>query len=135
MTITLSKGADALTLPEDLFWADEFDWSPVSQGLARSTTGALLVDIAVRTGGRSITLRGEGDTAWITRADLKTLSAWSKLPGQRFALDLRGQPFTVIFDHGTNDATTAINQAAVVAFSDISDTDFYCSLVLRFLEI
>lgn len=135
MTITLTKDATTLELPEDLFWIDEFSWSRVAQATERGTTGALLVDVAVRQGGRPITLQGEGNTAWITRADLKTLAAWSQLPGQQFALSLRGEAFTVIFDHGDGDTTNAIAQAAVVNFSDIGDGDFYCSLVLRFLEI
>ena len=135
MTITLTKGADTLELPQDLFWIDEFAWAKVAQETARSTTGALLVDVATRQGGRSITLQGQGDTAWITRAALKTIASWAQLPGQTFVLNLRGEVFTVIFDHGSGEATNAINQAAVVEFSDITDTDFYCSLELRFLEI
>ena len=135
MTITLTKDATTLELPEDLFWIDEFLWARVAQETTRSTTGALLVDVATRQGGRSITLQGQGNTAWITRAALKTVSSWAQLPGQTFALNLRGEVFTVLFDHGSGDTTNAINQAAVVEFSDIGDDDFYCSLVLRFLEI
>lgn len=135
MTITLTKDATTLGLPEDLFWIDEFSWARVAQETTRSTTGALLVDVATRQGGRSITLQGQGNTAWITRAVLKTVAAWAQLPGQTFTLNLRGEVFTVLFDHGTGDTTSAINQAAVVEFSDITDTDFYCSLVLRFIEV
>lgn len=135
MTITLTKDATTLELPEDLFWIDEFSWARVAQETTRSTTGALLVDVATRQGGRSITLQGQGNTAWITRAALKTVSSWAQLPGQTFTLNLRGEVFTVLFDHGSGDTTNAINQAAVVEFSDIADDDFYCSLVLRFLEI
>lgn len=133
--ITLTKDTETLTLPQDLFWLDEFEWSPVSQAVEYSTSGNLLVDIAVRQAGRSITLGGEGNSAWITRQDLQALSSWAKLPGQVFTLNLRGEEFNVIFDHGPNDQTKAIAQAAVVQFSDITSTDFYCNLVLRFLEI
>ena len=133
--ITLTKDTETLTLPQDLFWQDEFEWSPVAQAVEYSTNGALLVDIAVRQAGRSITLGGEGNSAWITRQDLQSLSNWAKLPGQVFTLDLRGQTFEVIFDHGTNEQTQAIAQAAVVQFSDMTSTDFYCNLALRFLEI
>ena len=133
--ITLTKDAATLELPQDLFWIDEFGWSNVSQAIRRTTNGALSVHVGVRQGGRSITLQGEGNTAWITRADLKKLAAWSRLPGERFTLNLRGETFVVIFDHGDGDTTNAINQAAVINFSDIGDDDFYCSLVLRFIEI
>ena len=135
MAITLTKDATTLGLPEDLFWIDEFSWARVAQETTRSTTGALLVDVATRQGGRSITLQGQGNTAWITRAALKTVYSWAQLPGKTFTLNLRGEVFEVLFDHGTGDTTSAINQAAVVEFSDITDTDFYCSLVLRFIEV
>jgi hypothetical protein len=135
MAITLTKDAVTLELPEDLFWIDEFSWAKVAQSTDRGTTGKLLVDVAVREGGRPITLQGEGNTAWIKRSALKELAAWSQLPGQQFAMSLRGEAFTVIFDHGEAEETKAINQAAVINFSDIGDDDFYCSLVLRFLEI
>ena len=133
--ITLTKGTETITLPQDLFWQDEFEWSPVSQSVEYSTSGALLVDIAVRQAGRPITLSGESNSAGITRQDLQTLSAWEKLPGQVFILNLRGQSFEVIFDHGSDTQTKAIAQTALVRFSDIASTDFYCNLVLRFLEI
>ena len=133
--ITLTKDTETLTLPQDLFWQDEFEWSPVSQSVEYSTNGALLVDIAVRQAGRTITLSGESNSAGITRQDLQTLSSWEKLPGQVFTLDLRGQSFEVIFDHGSEVQTKAIAQTALVRFSDITSTDFYCNLVLRFLEI
>ena len=133
--ITLIRDGVALELPQDLFWDDELTWTSVAQATERSTTGALLVDVAVRQGGRPITLQGEGNSAWITRASLKTLAAWSQQPGHEFTLNLRGETFTVIFDHGTEETTNAINHAAVVRFSDMTNTDFYCSLVLRFLEV
>ena len=133
--ITLIRHGVALELPQDLFWDDELTWTSVAQATERSTTGALLVDVAVRQGGRPITLQGEGNSAWITRASLKTLAAWSQQPGQEFTLNLRGETFTVIFDHGTEETTNAINHAAVVRFSDMTNTDFYCSLVLRFIEV
>lgn len=133
--IQLVNGAETLTLPRDLFWVDEFLWTSVAQELSRSTTGALLVDVATRTAGRTITLQGQGNTAWITRGALKTIAAWAQIPGHVFLLKLRGQEFDVIFDHGSGDETNAINQAALVEFSDLSDTDYYCSLELRFVEV
>ena len=84
---------------------------------------------------------------------LKTLSAWlagaalpasSALAAPPFPLKkteaewraiVSPAAYRVLFDHGTGDTTSAINQAAVVEFSDITDTDFYCSLELRFIEI
>ena len=47
---------------------------------------------------------------------------------------LLGQTFTVIFDHGTDEETRAMGMSAVVEYSDPEETDYYCSLTLRFIE-
>ena len=134
MEITLIKSGSALSLPSDLIWSDEFTWAAVSQSKERGLTGAWLIDVAVRNGGQPITLTGEGNSAWIERSALLTLNAWARIPGQRFTLELRGQTYTVIFDHGTEEETKAMAMSAVVDYSDPEETDYYCSLTLRFIE-
>lgn len=134
MTITIAKDGVVLALPPDLVWADELTWSAVSQSTERSITGALLVDAMARSGGRPITLAGDGNSAWIVRSALLTLKAWAAIPGQRFTLSVRGEVFTVIFDHGTEEETRALAMSAVVDYSDPEATDYYCRLTLRFLE-
>lgn len=135
MTIVLTRGATALALPEDLIWADELSWAAVAQKTERSITGALIVDTAPRVGGRPITLQGDGDSAWIDRATLLQLKAWADAPGQPLQLSLRGQLFNVMFDNGDAEETRALAMQSVVEFSDKQPGDYYCSLVLRFLEI
>lgn len=135
MTITLTKDGTSLELPEDLLWTDEFSWSAVAQSTQRGIDGHLIVDAMERMGGRPITLMGDGDSAWITRADLLTLKAWAAIAGQEFDLDVRGQAWTVIFDHGDAEEARAMGMSPVVDYSDMEDGDFYCSLVLRFIEI
>ena len=134
MTITLTKDGTTLELPEDLIWSDELTWSAVAQSKERGIWGTLIVDAMARNGGRPITLVGDGDSAWITRGTLLTLSAWARIPGQRFTLELPGQTFTGIFDHGTDEETRAMGMSAVVEYSDPEETDYYCSLTLRFIE-
>lgn len=135
MTITLTKDGSTLELPEDLLWPDEFSWAAVAQTTERGIDGHLIVDAMLRNGGRPITLQGDGDSAWITRADLLVLKTWAALPGQEFVLDLRGQVWDVIFDHGGADETRSMAMSPVVGYSDMEDGDFYCSLVLRFIEV
>ena len=100
MSITLTYNGTTATLSDRLHWADEFDWSPVEQETAYSTTGALLVDVAVKQGGQPITLEGTDTNAWISRALCSTLQAWAALPGIQLDLVLRGETHQVIFDHG-----------------------------------
>ena len=99
MSITLTYNGTTAHLSDRLHWADEFDWSPVEQATAYSTTGALLVDVAVKQAGQPITLEGTDTNAWITRALCSTLQAWAALPGIELALVLRGTTHAVIFDH------------------------------------
>ncbi len=136
MPITLTLDSEVLELPGDLIWANEFQWSPVSQSTGRSITGALLVDVGTRTGGRQIMLRGSEDSAWILRSGLLTLQSWAALPGQTFTLSHNGVDRTVIFDHGSEEQSGAIKQVQpVIGFSDPEPGDHYCSLEINFLEL
>ena len=99
MSITLTYNGTTAHLSDRLHWADEFDWSPVEQATAYSTTGALLVDVAVKQAGQPITLEGTDTNAWISRALCSTLKAWAALPGIQLDLVLRGTTHRVMFDH------------------------------------
>lgn len=120
----------ALTLPQDLLWADEFAWQQVEQATQYTTTGALVLDAWAKQAGRPITLRGDVDYGWCQRSTLATLNAWAALPGQSFTLSLRGTPRTVVFDH----AGGAIDAAPVVPYSDPLPDDHY-TLTLKFIEV
>lgn len=71
MSITL----DAITLPADLVWEDEFDWSPMAQSETYTLSGALVIESAQMLAGRPITLVGGDSAAWIDRATLAALYA------------------------------------------------------------
>ena len=86
MSITLTYNGTTATLSDRLQWSDEFDWSPVEQATAYSTTGALLVDVAVKQAGQPITLEGTDTNAWISRALCSTLKAWAALPGAQVSV-------------------------------------------------
>lgn len=135
ITLTPNQpGASSLELPEDLLWPDELTWSPITQSTERGIFGTLIVDVMQRHGGRPITLQGSGDSAWIRRDALKQIAAWLAVPGLKLMLNIRGEEFEVIFDHGSDEITRSIVMEDVYDFSDKKDDDYYCSLVLRFLE-
>lgn len=97
--ITLTYNGVTAHISDRLDWQDEFSWSPVDQATSYSTTGALLIDVALKQAGRPITLIGTETAAWITRALCSTLQAWAELPGIQLTLVLRGQARQVMFDH------------------------------------
>lgn len=99
MAITLTYNGTTAAISDRLQWTDEFAWSPVDQATAYSTTGALLVDVAVKQAGRPITLVGTETAAWISRALCATLQAWAALPGIELDLVVRGVTRRVLFDH------------------------------------
>ena len=63
----------SIVLPKDLQWADEFDWDPISQFVEYGTTGSLLIQESTKLKGRSITLIGTDNMAWLTRSQVETL--------------------------------------------------------------
>jgi len=130
MTMTLTAGATSVALDADLLWTDEHSWHPVEQSVERSITGAQIISVATRIGGRPITLQPEDDgSAWMTAVDVAQLKAWAAIAGQQLQLTLRGITRTVLFRH-----PDALEAVPVVHYSDVQDADWY-RLTLRFLEI
>lgn len=132
--IILTSGGVALDLPPDLIWVDELTASNVVQRSKRSAFGTLIISAMQLQGGQRITLQGEGGSAWIERRTLKQIKQWTSVPGLRLDLDIRGESFSVVFDHGDADETRALGMQSVIDFCDKQDDDYYGSLVLRFLE-
>ena len=96
-----------IALPEDLEWADEFEWSPVRQQVDVLLTGALSVEESTQLAGRPITLRsvqeGSRYAALATRAtveDLRALAATARTQATPMALTLPdGRTTTVLWRH------------------------------------
>lgn len=87
-----------LTLPDDLIWTDEWDWTAVAQETAYSLGGALMVQEGLRLAGRIITLEGGPEHAWATRAQVEALRALAEQPNLPRTLTLAdGRVFTVRF--------------------------------------
>lgn len=132
MTITLTVGGTVATLPEDLLWSDETQWSPVLQSAEHTLTGALIVSVAQRLAGRPITLQPPDESAaWMSRAVLEQLLTWAAIPGQQMVLGMRAVNRTVMWRH--QDAP-ALSAEPVVHFSDVDAADFYLT-TLRLIQI
>lgn len=99
MTITLTYNGTTAHISDRLDWVDEYEWSPVEQASAYSTTGRLLLDVALKQAGQPITLVGTDTAAWLKRSLCDTLQAWARLPGITLTLTLRGTAHQVVFNH------------------------------------
>lgn len=123
-----------IILPNDLLWADEFEWSAVESTNTYTLTGSLIVEQGVKQAGRPISLRAEPDMAWVTRATVDQLRAAAAIAGRQFQLVLEypndTRTFLVIFDTTSN----PISAAPVKGFPGHSASDFF-RVELKFLEI
>lgn len=131
-TITLAHAGTILALSDRLDWTDEFDWHPVEQATAYSTTGALLIDVATRQAGRPITLQGTDTQAWMRRADMLQLAALAAIPGAQLTLVLRGVARQVVFDHAQGGFSA---QPVWRLLDGEIDAELLYRPTLRFLEI
>lgn len=132
MSITLSDGTATVTLHPDLYWEDENSWHPVEQTVERTITGALIVNVAERIGGRPITLQPQDDeSAWHPRSTVEQLRNWAAVPAKELVLTLRSTPRTVIFRHHDGNA---IDAEPVVHFSDVEAGDYY-RCTIRLMEV
>ena len=126
---------DAITLPDDLQWMNEFETPQSAQSLHRSLGGQLITQHASLLYGRQIHLRGGGDGGWITRATALAIRALQATPGLVMTLtDLPGDIITsrsVIFDQSSG---PAFGSQMILRHSDPSAASWY-SCELRLLTV
>lgn len=125
----MSISLDAIALPDDLIWTDEFDWTPVQQSQQYTLTGALVLETGVKLAGRPMTLVGGQGAAWVTRETVKAL--YAKLTGTpSFTLTLNdASTFSVAFAAGN-----PIEAKPIIDYNNPEDSDMY-SLTLRFITM
>lgn len=96
-----------ITLPEDLEWVDEFEWSPVVQAVEPNLGGGLVIEEQALLTGRPITLRSVQDgnrySALAARSvveQLYTLASTTRTQANPMALTLPdGRTTTVLWRH------------------------------------
>nr|WP_067289922.1 hypothetical protein [Marinobacterium profundum] len=115
---------DAITLPSELEWQDEFNWSAVRQVADVSLAGSLVVQEAAQLAGRPITLIN----GWVTRGVLKQLYAMAQVAATERTLLIGADSYQVLFRHSEQ----AIEAVPVAPFEDPSDGEFY-QINLRFI--
>ncbi len=123
MTITL----DTLTLPDELLWLDEFDWSDVKSNSLYTLQGRLVIEESniLASKGRPITLVSEN--AWLDRSDLKILFGWAQEIDKEMTLTMHDdEVFTVGFRHW---------DSPVLEVQNITQTPFRTDDVLYALSL
>lgn len=86
---------DTVTLPENLYWQDEFAWRSSAQSAQRTVGGGFVVESSPLQYGRPITLSG----AWAKRTKVLELTDLQDAPDVKRTLTLAdGTTHTVLFD-------------------------------------
>jgi hypothetical protein len=130
MSTTLTYNAVTVTLPDDMIWSDEYDWHPIVQSSEFTTTGALLIESAMKQAGRPISLNNTEDQAWLTKAICDQIKTWASLPGIALTLVYRGVTHSVVFDH----EKTAFEAYPLVFYRETVSGDYYI-VNIRFIEV
>lgn len=122
---------DAIILPADLDWVDEYDWTGVEQVIQTTLTGALIIEESTLLAGRPITLAGGDDSAWVSRGVVELLRAKAINPQQQMTLTLAdGRTFTVTWRQAARPI-----EARPVLRDGLPHSGTYYTLTLRLMEI
>ncbi len=123
-----------ILLPPDMVWQDEAKWSPVARRVSYGLTGAPIIQVSKKLGGRIITLASSSDTAWVKRSVVETLQILERLdPDQQMPLVMAsGVAFNVMFA-GEGEASAIVADA--VQPGKFKAPGDYFRLTLRFMEI
>ncbi len=95
MTVPTLDGVD---LPDQLRWADRYNWRPVEQTYRRTRGGQQHVYASSLSGGRPITMVAEPDECWWTAEQLAWLWGLAQEAGAVYALIIGGQMHRVMLD-------------------------------------
>ncbi len=89
---------DTLTLPDELRWSDEYDWSDLNSGVRYTLGGKLIQQSSSVQGskGRPITLMSANESGWITKDDLDILHGWSQVIDKQLSLTLHNSDIYIV---------------------------------------
>jgi hypothetical protein len=122
---------DTIQLPEHLYWQDEI-WSPVEQSAEYNTDGSMDVQVSTKQAGRPITLAGADDRAWVSRETLLDLLAFASVAGKQMTYTHSDErEFTVMFRFDEK----PVSADPVFFIDPPEDTDWYCNLIIRLMEV
>jgi hypothetical protein len=121
---------DGLSLPPDLLWVDEFDWTPTEQNETRTLTGALVIETAQKLAGRPITLAGTRESGWATKAQVDAVFAKLSMTGVLVLILPNSETFNVKFRHKDK----PIESKPIVDYSIMDAADYY-DLTIKLMTV
>jgi hypothetical protein len=124
---------DTTALPDDLVWANEFEWNQNIQSQNRTLSGALDIQTATHLYGRPIHLVGGTDGGWITRSTALAIRALEADPSAILTLTglLDHPAMSVVFDRS---GPASFESQMIMRYSDPNAGTFY-SCALRLITV
>lgn len=149
MAITLatySTPVTTVTLPDDLVWVDEFQWSPIVQQADSAIDGSLILQESTLLAGRPITLVGGQNYAWASRTTVLALKALADAAtdtdylltlndGSTYRVRFRRSSPSQALTGGSSGSNNALPFTAtpVVPYADPADADNYVITINLFV--
>lgn len=95
----MAVSLNAITLPDDAIWTDEWEWTPIEQAVSRTLGGRQIIEAASKIGGRPITLQAQ----WVDKAVVDALIVERDIINNQMLLTIAdGRQFTVSWRHSDN---------------------------------
>lgn len=121
---------NSVSLPLDLVWVDEFDWTPTEQHQTRSLTGALVVETAQKSAGRPITLSDGTAPVFVNKATVGALFTLLDTVTPMTLTVQDGRTFSVIFRHEDK----PLEAKPIIDYQVMDDTDYY-QVTIKLMDI
>ena len=121
---------DGLALPLDLLWVDEFDHTPTEQHQTRTLSGANVFETALKIAGRNITLQGDKNSGWATKAQVDALYAKLTITTDLTLVMPNAATYSVRFRHEEK----PINASPIIDFRVLDGTDNY-ALTIKLITV
>lgn len=107
VSMTLNDGVTTITLPDDLEWVDEYNWSSVLQDIQPLIGGGLIISESSSTKGRPVTLVS-GEQVWVNKSVVDSLMTLVNTVGKTYTLTLPdARTLQVVFDRKSGNPVDA----------------------------
>lgn len=128
----MSFELENIVLPVDMWWEDEFDYTPIGQNVEHNLDGSFAVEEDEKLAGRPITLSGDIRYSWLTRQDVLAVYAMASEKLKVMTLTIAdGREFSVMFRHYTGKPISA--EPVFQRVPPLPDDEYY--LTIRLMEV
>jgi hypothetical protein len=91
----------ALTLPDQIIWADRYSYTPITGQNNRTLAGGFAIFNQLATKGRPITLDARDGVAWLTQSQVDSLMTMAAAVGATYVFTYDGESHNVQFAHAS----------------------------------